>query len=109
MLEPSAFFRKRLACALAAEARWELAAAGSRQEAEAILAAAPVDLVLTESKDAEGDLAGWLEQQWNLNRCRYAIVSTSSRDIGDLAQSAWVISILFKPYPLEQVIQTLES
>ena len=109
VLEPSGFFRKRLANALAAEARWELAEAGSRQEAEAILAMAPVDLVLTESKDAEGDLAAWLEQQWNQNRCRHAIVSTSSRDIGDLAQSAWVISILFKPYPLEQVIRALES
>jgi HEAT repeat protein len=109
LLEPSAFFRKRLAGALAAEDRWELEQAGSRQEAEAILAQHPVDLVLTESKDADGDLAAWLEQQRNQNRCRHALVSTSSRDIGELAQTPWVISILFKPYPLEQVIQALEA
>jgi hypothetical protein len=109
LLEPSGFFRKRLANALAAQDKWELAEAGSRQEAETILAQRPVDLLLTESKDAEGDLAVWLEQQWSLNRCRTAIVSTSSRDIGDLAQTAWVIGILFKPYPLEQVIQALEA
>ena len=65
--------------------------------------------MLTESKDAEGDLAAWLEQQWQQNRCRHALVSTSSRDIGDLAQSPWVIGILFKPYPLEQVLRALEA
>jgi HEAT repeat protein len=109
VLEPSAFFRKRLAKALAAQDKWQLAEAGSRQEAEAVLAEHPVDLVLTESKDAEGDLADWLEQQRSQNRCRHALVSTSSRDIGDLAQSAWVIGVLFKPYPLEQVIQALDA
>ena len=109
LLEPSAFFRKRLAGALAAEDRWELVQAGGRQEAEALLAGRPVDLVLTESKDAEGDLAPWLEQQRSQNRCRYAIVSTSSRDIGELAQAPWVVGILFKPYPLEQVIQALDG
>jgi HEAT repeat protein len=109
LLEPSAFFRKRLATALAAAGDWELAQTGSRQEAETVLASHPVDLVLTESKDAEGDLWPWLEQQWNLNRCRHAIVSTSSRDIGELAQAPWVISILFKPYPLDQVVQAVEA
>jgi len=109
LLEPSAFFRKRLATALAAKGTWELAEAGSRQEADLVLAEHPVDLVLTESKDAEGDLAAWLEEQWQQNRCRHALVSTSSRDIGDLAGTAWVIGILFKPYPLEQVIQALDA
>jgi CheY-like chemotaxis protein len=108
VLEPSAFFRKRLAGALAAKGQWRLAEAGSRQEAEAALAEAPVDLLLTESKDADGDLAGWMEAQWQQNRCRHAMVSTSSRDIGDLARAPWVIGILFKPYPLEQVIRALE-
>ena len=109
VLEPSGFFRKRLTSSLAALGRWELAEAGSRLEAEAVLARRPVDLVLTESKDAEGDLAPWLERQWTQHLYRYAIVSTSSRDIGDLAQAAWVVGILFKPYPLEQVVQALES
>ncbi|MGA2078995.1 MAG: HEAT repeat domain-containing protein [Holophaga sp.] len=108
ILEPSAFFRKRLAGSLAAHGGWELGEAGSRQEAEAILARGPVDLVLTESKDAEGDLAPWLEQQWAQRRCRCALVSTSSRDIGGLSGAAWVIGILFKPYPPEQVIRALD-
>jgi HEAT repeat protein len=106
LLEPSGFFRKRLANAL--QGRWELDEAASREEAEAILDRQQVDLLLTESHDGAGDLTPWLEQQWNLNRCRHAIVSTSNRDIGDLAQAPWVIAVLFKPYQMDQVIQALE-
>lgn len=108
ILEPSAFFRKRLASSLAARDHWELVEAGNRQEAEAVLAKRPMDLMLTESMDADGDLTPWLEQQWAQNLCRHVIVSTSNRDIGTLAQAAWVIGVLFKPYPLEQIIQALE-
>ena len=109
LLEPSGFFRKRMANALAAQGCWELEEAGSRQEAEAVLGRRAVDLVLTESKDAEGDLAPWLEGLWTQHRCRHVMVSTSNRDIGNLAQAAWVIGVLFKPYPLEQVIQALDA
>ena len=109
VLEPSAFFRKRLATSLAGQGRWVLTEAGNRQEAEASLARSPVDLVLTESKDPDGDLALWLEGQWFQNRIRYALVSTSNRDLGDLAQAAWVLGVLFKPYPLEQVFRALET
>jgi CheY-like chemotaxis protein len=107
LLEPSAFFRKRLASFLAAHGHWTLQEAGTREEAEALLDTGPVDLVLTESQDPAGDLSVWLEEQWTRNRCRQAIVSTSNRDIGDLAQASWVTSVLFKPYPMEQVIQAL--
>jgi HEAT repeat protein len=108
VLEPSAFFRKRLATFLTTHGKWTLAEAGTRQDAEAILAKGAVDLVFTESQDPGGDLAPWLEEQWAQHRCRQAIVSTSNRDIGELAQASWVTSVLFKPYPLEQVIQALE-
>ena len=108
VLEPSGFFRKRLATTLTNHGPWELQEAGNREEAEAILARRAVDLVLTESNDPSGDLTPWLEAQWAQNRCRHAIVSTSNRDIGPLAQAPWVIGVLFKPYPMEQVIQALE-
>jgi HEAT repeat protein len=107
VLEPSAFFRKRLVSFLGAQGKWELAEAASRREAETILARGPVDLVLTEVKDAEGDLEPWLEALWSQRRCRYALVSASSRDLGKLAQAPWVIATLFKPYSLEQVAQAL--
>lgn len=109
VLEPSAFFRKRLMAFLGDQGRWELAEAGGRGEAEALLAKDPVDLVLAETKDPDGDLLAWLEHQWTRRRCRQVVVSTSTRDIGDLARATWVAGILFKPYPMEQLLQTLES
>jgi hypothetical protein len=108
VLEPSGFFRKRLAGQLASQGRWELEEAGNRAEAEAILASRQVDLVLTETKDPEGDLAPWLIRQKGDNRFRYAIVSTANRDLGELAEAPWVVATLFKPYPMEQVLQALE-
>ena len=109
ILEPSAFFRKRLAGSLANQGAWELEEAASRQEAEAILARRPVDLLLTETKDADGDLTPWAVQQWERNLTRWAIVSTANRDLGELSQAPWVIAVLFKPYPLEQALRALES
>jgi hypothetical protein len=108
LFEPSAFFRKRLAQALANGER-ELEEAGTREEAEAILERHPVDLVITESKDPAGDLTAWLEALKARDRFRYALLSTASRDIGPLRQHPWVIGALFKPYPTDHVIQALEA
>jgi CheY-like chemotaxis protein len=108
LLEPSGFFRKRLAQALA-DGRREVVEAGSRTEAAALLEARTVDLVITESKDAEGDLGPWLEEFKGRDRFRYALLSTANRDIGALRRNPWVIGALFKPYPNEQVLQALEA
>jgi CheY-like chemotaxis protein len=108
LLEPSAFFRKRLAHALN-DGQRELEEAGSREEASAILAKRTVDLVLTESKDGSGDLGAWLEDLKAQGRFRYALLSTANRDIGALRLNPWVIGALFKPYPTEQVMQALDA
>ena len=108
VLEPSGFFRKRLATFLGTHGQWLLVVAANREEAEEILNKEPVDLLFTESQDPEGDLATWLEERWAQRSCRYVILSTSNRDIGNLAQAPWVISVLFKPYSMEQVIHALE-
>ena len=108
LLEPSAFFRKRLAHAISDGDR-ELEEASSREEASAILERRTVDLVLTESKDAAGDLGAWLEELKGRDRFRYALLSTASRDIGALRKHPWVIGALFKPYPTEQVLQALDA
>jgi hypothetical protein len=107
VLEPSGFFRKRLMGFLAAQNLWELEEAANRQEAEAVLARRPVDLLLTESQDAEGELGPWLERQWAGNRCQLALVSTANRDVGELVRAPWVLGTLYKPYALDQVLQTL--
>lgn len=108
LLEPSAFFRKRLAGALH-DGQRELEEAGGRREAEAILARRPVDLVLCETKDADGDLETWLEEQRAQGRFRFALLSSSNRDLGTLRDRPWVVGALFKPYPTEQVLQALEG
>ena len=109
VIEPSAFFRKRLVSSLAATGLWKLSEAGNRQEAAALLEQSAVDLVLTESHDAEGELGPWLETCWEQQRFRHVLLSTSNRDLGPLADAPWLLGTLFKPYPTEQLLRALES
>ena len=108
VFEPSGFFRKRLMASLAAQGHWKLSEAGTREEAGAILEQGPVDLMLTESHDAGGDLSEWLAAQWDRQRFKLALLSTSSRDVGALAEVPWLVGALFKPYPTEQLLKALE-
>ena len=109
VLEPSAFFRKRLATSLASSGRWRILEAGNRTEAEAVLESASVDLIISETQDGRGDLSAWLEQQWNQGHCRTVLFSSSSRDLGPLSEAPWVDGTLFKPYPMEQLLRAIES
>lgn len=106
LLEPSAFFRKRLLQSLSA---WDVRECAGRSEADSLLEAQAVDLLITESSDTDGDLREWIEQQWNRKRIQYALLSTTNRDLGPLPEAPWFLGSLFKPYPLEQLIKTLES
>jgi hypothetical protein len=109
VLEPSAFFRKRLGATLTAAGRWEIQEVGSRSEAQVLLQQSPVDLLLTETQDGEGDLSLWIEEQWNQGRCRAVLFSASSRDLGPLAEAPWVEGTLFKPYPMDQLLRAIEG
>lgn len=109
VIEPSAFFRKRLAATLAAPGLWKLSEAGSRQEAEATLEQGAVDLIITESQDAEGELGPWLQSLWDHQRFRHVLLSTSNRDLGGMADVPWLLGTLFKPYPNDQLLRALES
>ncbi len=109
VIEPSAFFRKRLVAALTATGLWKLAEAGNRQEAGAILEQGTVDLIISESQDAEGELGSWLQPLWERQRFRLALLSTSNRDLGGMADVPWLLGTLFKPYPNEQLLRALES
>jgi len=109
VIEPSAFFRKRLVSILAARGLWPLAEASNRREAAELLESGAMDLVLTESLDPEGELGPWLESCWEQQRFRYALLSTSNRDLGSLAEAPWLLGTLFKPYPNEQLLRALEA
>lgn len=109
VIEPSAFFRKRLVASLATPGLWKLAEAGNRQEAGAILEQGAVDLIISESQDAEGELGTWLQSHWDRQRFRYVLLSTSNRDLGGMSDIPWVLGTLFKPYPNDQLLRALES
>lgn len=107
VLEPSAFFLKRLTSALETAGR-VVQATTQRAEAEKLLASNPPDLVISEREEAGNDLVEWLEGQWQQGRFRYAILSTSRRDPLGI-DAPWIIGTLFKPYPMEHLVQALEG
>lgn len=109
VLEPSAFFRKRVLAALASAGDWEIREAGSRGEAEERLGATPADLIVSEIQDGEGDLAPWLEIQYGRGRIRGLVLSTATRDLGSLEGQPWLVATCFKPYPMEQLLQGLQA
>ena len=109
LLEPSGFFRKRLMTPLLADGRWQVQEAGSRGEAQALLEAAPVDLLISESADAEGDLAGWLEAMWEARRFRGVLLSTANREAASTCGGSKLVAALFKPYPIEALLDMLQG
>jgi hypothetical protein len=104
LLDPSAFFRKRMLAALTGD--WEVREAGSRLEAAPLLAEKPVDLLISELSDGTGDLRPWLKLSCETRRCRQVLLSTADRDAP--AGEPWVMGVLFKPYPPEQLLKALE-
>lgn len=105
LLEPSAFFRQRLAATL--EATERCVAAAHRAEAEAILADGRVDLIISESHDGDGELWDWLEAAWKRRAFRYLLLSTSDHDPGPLTGKPWLIGRLLKPYPPERLAKLI--
>lgn len=104
LLEPSAFFRKRLLAALGE--RWEIQEAGSRAEAGPLLAEHPVDLLISEQSDGQGDLRPWLKLQYETRRCRHVLLSTAARDTSP--GEPWILGVLYKPYAPEALLKALE-
>lgn len=107
LLEPSGFFRKRIFGPLAADGRWQVREAGSRSEAQALLEAAPVDLLISEAADGDGDLAEWLEARWEARQFRGLLLSTANREAASTCGGAKLVAALFKPFPVEALIDLL--
>ncbi|MBP1772171.1 MAG: hypothetical protein H6P99_1334 [Holophagaceae bacterium] len=104
LLEPSAFFRKRLMTALGD--RWEVREAGSRTEAAPLLTERPVDLLISEQADPMGDLRPWLKMQFETRRCRQVLLSTAARDTSP--GEPWLMGVLYKPFAPEALLKALE-
>ena len=106
VLDPSAFFRKRILGVLEGGRVRE---AKDRSEAQGMLDEAPVDLIVSESSDAAGDLQAWLAGLWRARRIRRVILSTASRTEIGFRESPWLAGILLKPYPMEQLLALLRG
>jgi hypothetical protein len=104
LLEPSAFFRKRLLASLGQG--WDVREAGSRTEAAPLLTERPVDLLISEQSDGMGDLRPWLKMQSETRRCRQVLLSTAARDAGP--GEPWLMGVLYKPYAPEALLKALE-
>jgi hypothetical protein len=104
LLEPSAFFRKRLLASLGSS--WDVREAGSRTEAAPLLTERPVDLLISEQSDGMGDLRPWLRMQCETRRCRQVLLSTAARDTGP--GEPWLMGVLYKPYAPEALLKALE-
>ena len=106
LLEPSAFFRKRLLGAL--HDRWETREAGTRTEAEALLADQPADLLISEQMEGGADLRPWLQAQCEGRRARWVLLATAARDPAPEGSEGWLLGILHKPFTPEQLLKALE-
>jgi hypothetical protein len=104
LLEPSAFFRKRLLAVLGQD--WEVREAASRTEAASLLSERPADLLITEQTDSLGDLRPWLKMQFETRRCRLILLSTAARDTSP--SEPWLMDVLYKPYAPEALLKALE-
>jgi hypothetical protein len=104
LLEPSAFFRKRLLAVL--QPAWAVREAASRTEAAVLLSEQPADLLISEQTDSLGDLRPWLKMQFETRRCRQILLSTAARDTSP--GEAWLMGVLYKPYAPEALLKALE-
>jgi hypothetical protein len=109
VLEPSVFFRKRMVEALKAAGSWEVREAGGRAEAENLLNEAPVGLLISECADAEGGIQGWFQSMWEKDLIKYVYLCTSTRDLAGLGEPPWLIGTLYKPFPMEKLIEDLKD
>ena len=107
LLEPSAFFRKRMAEAL--KGSWDVREASSKEEAEKMLTEAKADLLITECIGTGDELLKWLQPMCENNLFKYAYICTSTYDLAALGEPSWLIGVLHKPFPMERLIESLRE
>jgi CheY-like chemotaxis protein len=107
VVEPSAFFRKRLVDAIKGAGDWEVRESGSKEEADGLLKEAKADLMIAECVEEGGKLLSWLQSIWDQNRVKYVYLCTSNRDLAGFGEPPWLIGILHKPFPMEKLLAEL--
>lgn len=106
LLEPNAFFRRRLRAVLQ-DHPLQIREARDRFEAEALLDAAPAELLVSESADDAGPLYDWLMAQWKGWKVDRILLSTSQREPREVREAPWFHGSMTKPYRSELLIDRL--
>jgi hypothetical protein len=110
VIEPSAFFRKRLVEAIKNAGSWEMRETGSKEEAETMLEESETDLLICECIESDGGkMLNWFQTLWEKNKFKYAYLCTASRDLSGLGEPPWLIGVLHKPFPMEKLIDEIKS
>jgi len=107
ILEPSAFFRKRMVEAMKDD--WNVRDVGTKEEAEAMLAETKADLLISECIEPDGGLLNWLQTLWGNNMFKYLYICTSKHDLAVLGEPPWLIGVLYKPFPMEKLLENLKQ
>lgn len=106
ILEPNAFFRRKLIASLQGRPV-RIREAQDRFEAEALLDAEPADALVSESADAAGPLYDWIMAQWQAWKIDRVLLSTSIREPREVREAPWFHGSMTKPYRSELLIDRL--
>ena len=109
VIEPSAFFRKRLVEALKSKNQWEVREAGNKIEAENLLKVSDVDLLISECIDTDSGLLEWFDSMWENNKIKYVYLCTSNHDVSSLGEPPWLIGVLHKPFPVDKLLDDIKD
>ncbi|MDR0499185.1 MAG: hypothetical protein LBH03_05570 [Holophagales bacterium] len=107
VLDPSAFFRKRMVEAL--KENWDVRDVGTKEEAEKMLTETKADLLLSEYIELEGGLLSWLQSMWEKHMFKYLYICTSRHDLAELGEPSWLIGVMHKPFAMEKLIENLKT
>jgi hypothetical protein len=106
VLEPNAFFRRRILAGLQ-DFPIHVREAQDRAEAEALFAEAPAEVLVCETADANGPLYDWLMAQWQGGNIHRVILSTSLREPREVRESPWFHGSITKPYRTEALLDRI--
>jgi DNA-binding NtrC family response regulator len=109
VIGPSAIFRNRQGDALKGAGKWEVREASSKDEADGLLKESKFDLMIAECVEEGGKLLGWLQSAWDQNKVKYVYLCTSNRDLSGIGEPPWLIGTLYKPFPMEKLLEDITS
>ena len=88
---------------------WEVREAANKAEAENLLKESEADLLISECIDSEGGLLSWLQALWEKDKIKYVYICTSNHDLSGLGEPPWLIGILYKPFPMDRLLEDLKD